>query len=355
MKYKNILITGGAGFVGSNLAMKLKSKYSSCRIVCLDNLKRRGSELNLPRLKEKGIAFIHGDIRNREDLEEVGDIDLLIECSAEPSVLAGLDGSPDYVLNTNLIGALNCLEYVREQKADFFFLSTSRVYPYRSLNDANIEESDTRFEYFDSQNINGLSKAGISEEFPLYGPRSIYGATKLAAELFIQEYIEAYGMNGIINRFGCIAGPWQMGKVDQGVMTLWVLRHILQMDLSYIGFGGKGKQVRDFIHIDDAFDIIDLQLKDLSKHSGEIFNIGGGHDGSVSLLELTKLCEKATGNKINIVSDKKDRPADLKIYITDNTKVSEAFGWRPQKNVEVIVEDTARWINKHKNLLLNVL
>jgi CDP-paratose 2-epimerase len=355
MKYKKILVTGGAGFVGSNLSLKLKEKYPEVEIVCLDNLRRRGSELNIPRLKEAGIEFVHGDIRNKEDFEEIDGIDLLIECSAEPSVLAGLNSSPDYVLNTNLVGALNCLEFGRKQDAAFLFLSTSRVYPYHPLNEAKITEAETRFEFEDGQDFPGLSSKGIAEDFPLDGPRSIYGSTKLASELFLHEYIEAYGMKGIVNRFGCIAGPWQMGKVDQGVMTLWVLRHIIKKDISYIGFGGKGKQVRDFIHIDDVFDIVDIQLQDLDKHNGEIFNIGGGYDVSVSLQELTEICERVTGNKINIASDGNDRPADLKIYITDNSKVEEAYSWKPKKSIEDIVQDTNDWINSHKDLLLHVL
>lgn len=354
MNYKNILITGGAGFVGSNMALKFKEKYPDISITCLDNLKRRGSELNIPRLKEKSIEFIHGDIRNKEDLNYLN-FDLLIECSAEPSVLAGLDGSPDYVVNTNLVGTLNCLEESRKNKADVIFLSTSRVYPYKPLNDAKIIEAETRFEFSDDQKIPGLSRKGVSEEFPLNGVRSIYGSTKLASELFLEEYIAAFGIKGIINRFGCIAGPWQMGKVDQGVMALWIGRHIFNKPLSYIGFGGKGKQVRDFIHIDDVFDIVDLQIQDMDKGDGQIFNIGGSYDVSTSLQELTKICQEVTGNEIEILRDPNDRPADLHIYISDNSKVQQMYNWSPQKNIKDIVRETATWINEHKDLLINIL
>jgi len=125
--YSNILITGGAGFVGSNLAVAFQQRYPQSDITCLDNLKRRGSELNLPRLQAAGIRFVHGDIRNREDLDLNQNVDLLIECSAEPSVLAGFDNSPDYLINTNLVGTVNCLEVARRQKADMIFLSTGRL------------------------------------------------------------------------------------------------------------------------------------------------------------------------------------------------------------------------------------
>src|SRR3989339_333736 len=134
MDYKNILITGGAGFVGSNLALKLKAKYRGAEIFCMDNLKRRGSELNIPRLKAAGVNFVHGDIRNKEDFEEIGKNDLILECSAEPSVLAGITSSPSYLINTNLVGTINCLEFARQNREAFVFLSTSRVYPIDPIN-----------------------------------------------------------------------------------------------------------------------------------------------------------------------------------------------------------------------------
>jgi dTDP-D-glucose 4,6-dehydratase len=121
MDYKTILITGGAGFVGSNLALLFKAKYPKTKLIVLDNLKRRGSELNILRLKDQGIVFVHGDIRNPEDCELNEKIDLLLECSAEPSVLAGFNESPRYVINTNLAGTVNCLELARKHKADIVF------------------------------------------------------------------------------------------------------------------------------------------------------------------------------------------------------------------------------------------
>lgn len=354
MKYKKILITGGAGFVGSNLAMNLKKRYSESEIYCLDNLKRRGSELNISRFKEANINFVHGDIRNKEDLD-FKELDLVIECSAEPSVLAGLDGSVEYVMNTNLVGTLNCLELARKLNARFIFLSTSRVYPYKPLNEANIVESDSRFDFSDDQEILGLSSKGVSEDFPVMGVRSIYGATKFASELFITEYMESFGMEAVVNRFGCIAGPWQMGKVDQGVMTLWVARHVFKKDLKYIGFGGKGKQVRDFLHIDDLIDVIDLQMQNFSKVNGQTLNIGGGLENSVSLNELTKMCEKYTGNKIKIDSDPVTRNADLKVYITNNSKITNLLKWKPKKTIDDIVKDTADWVESNKSTLQKIL
>lgn len=355
MNYRNILITGGAGFVGSNLALKLKNKYSKTNIFVLDNLKRRGSELNIPRLAKHNIKFIHGDIRCKEDFEEITKIDLILECSAEPSVLAGINSSPDYLINTNLLGTINCLEFARINKSDVLFLSTSRVYPIEAINKLNYIESKDRFDLSNKQKIKGASKFGIAENFTLSGSRSLYGATKLCSEIVLQEYIATYGLKGAINRCGVITGPWQMGKVDQGVFVLWAARHVFGGRLSYIGYGGHGKQVRDFIHIDDLFDIIDIQLNNINKFNGEVYNIGGGAKNSVSLRELTEICQEITGNKIKIDSVKETRPADLKLFVTDSRKIMKLTNWKPKKDIKETMTDIVKWINENKNKLKLIL
>ncbi len=356
MNYKNILITGGAGFVGSNTAIKLKEHFENVHIIVLDNLKRRGSELNIPRLKSKGIEFVHGDIRNKEDLQFQKNIDLIIECSAEPSVLAGVYDSPEYVINTNLVGTLNCLETARIHKADVIFLSTSRVYPMKELNSLEFKEDKTRFTLLKKQKTVGASEKGINENFPLGKTRSLYGASKLASEFILQEYIETYKIRGIINRCGVITGPWQMGKIDQGVIVLWIARHIWKnKPLSYIGYGGEGKQVRDFIHIDDLFDVLILQLKNFDSFNSEVYNIGGGIENSLSLQEMTTLCEKITGNKIEIKKEKNDRPNDIRIYISDSTKFQKKTGWKCKKNAKQTFTDIYEWIVENKNLLEPIL
>jgi CDP-paratose 2-epimerase len=352
---KTILITGGAGFVGSNLAINLKKVYPHYRIISFDNLRRRGSELNLTRLKENGVEFIHGDIRNSEDFYGFEALDVVIDASADPSVLSGINSPISPLINTNLVGTVNCLELADRYNAAFIFLSTSRVYPIKALENANYEELETRFVWQNNQPQLGISSKGIKENFPLEGSRSFYGASKLASELMIQEYCELRGMKTVINRYGVISGPWQMGKVDQGVLVLWLARHYFKGSLSYIGYGGTGKQMRDVLHVDDLFDLINYQIHNLDALNGQTFNVGGGLDVSFSLKELTMLCQDITGNKIAINNVSENRAADIRIYVTDNTKIEQFTAWKAKRNVETLIKETFDWMRTHEKSLKQIL
>jgi CDP-paratose 2-epimerase len=345
-----ILITGGAGFVGSTIGIELKRRYPQADVTALDNLRRRGSELNVPRLKAAGIRYVHGDVRVAADLESLR-CDLLIECSAEPSAQAGYDGAPDYVVDTNLFGCYNCLKLAMHTRADFIFLSTSRVYPTAILNGLAFRETGSRFEWLDEQPVRGASRHGISEELSTKGARSIYGMTKLAAELMIEEFAAAYNLRYLINRCGLIAGPWQMGKVDQGVVALWLAAHFFERSLRYIGFGGGGKQVRDVLHVDDLADLVATQSECMNSFNGLTLNVGGGAEFSLSLREMTAACEVVTGKCIEIGSEAAERPADLRVYITDTRKIEQHCGWRPSRGPEVVLRDIHRWVRDHQQLV----
>jgi len=348
----NILITGGCGFVGSNLAITLRKQGQN--IHCLDNLSRRGSEFNLQRILEYDCKFIHGDIRNSDDLDKMGaNYDIMLECSAEPSVLAGSKGSDAYsLINNNLIGFINCVEYCRKNSIAVIFLSTSRVYPYNKIDSFTYEELDSRFEI--KNNNPFISRKGITVDFPLKGIRSLYGATKLTAEYILQEYSANYNIPSIINRVGVIAGPWQLGKVDQGVFTFWLANHYFKKPLNYIGYGGKGKQLRDLLHIDDLISLINVQLNSINKYRGQIFNVGGSSFSSLSLMETTNICQIVTGNKVNISSILQNRPADLIWYKTDNTLTTEEFNWKPQKNAEIIIQDIYLWLRQNETIFKKI-
>ncbi len=351
----NILIVGGCGFVGSNLCLYFKSAYPQSRVIAFDNLKRRGSELNLIRLKNAGIIFIHGDIRNKEDFDEIGKVDFIIESAAEPSVLAGINSSQDYLINTNLLGTINCLNFAVKHNAGIVFLSTSRIYPFGLLDEVSFYENDSRFCISQDQKIRGVSSKGISTDFPLDGPRSLYGCTKLASELLITEYIEFLGLKAVVNRCGVLTGPWQMGKIDQGVIVLWMARHFWKKDLSYNGYGGTGKQVRDILHIHDLFRLVNWQMNNFNEVNGRVFNVGGGTECSVSLNELTSLCQELTKNKINIFPVPENRKADVRIYITDNSEVTAQTGWKPEYTKETILSEIYEWIKLHQDELKPIL
>ena len=339
-----LLITGGAGFVGSNLAVSLASRHPEWEILALDNLYRRGSELNLPRLEEAGVEFVKGDVREPGDLRRLPELTALIECSAEPSVMSGTDGDTSYLVHTNLTGAYNCLELARRDGTFLVFLSTSRVYPVEPQVRMRLEEAETRFEIAAEQDVPGVSPAGISEEFPLQGARTLYGATKLAAELLIEEYRDSQGVPAVIDRCGVIAGPWQMGKVDQGVFTHWMLAHRFGNPLTYIGFGGQGKQVRDLLHVEDLVDLVERQLLDPDVWDGRTVNVGGGRGCSLSLRETTDICRRLSGNEVPIEPVEETRAGDVPIYLSDCGRLFGLDEWRPRRGAEQVLADINEWI-----------
>jgi CDP-paratose 2-epimerase len=345
-----VLVTGGCGFVGASISLALASRNPDWELVAFDNLRRRGSELNLPRLRPAGVDFVHGDVRESRDLLGVSRIDALIECSAEPAVLAGFE-SPDYVVSTNLLGAYNCLELARRDDALFVFLSTSRVYPTDALRGLNLIETETRFELAPVQNVPGVSLEGISEAFPLDGARTLYGTTKLAGELLTAEYADAFGLRSVVNRCGVIAGPWQMGKVDQGVFTHWVLSHYFGRPLSYFGYGGAGKQVRDLLYVDDLVDLIEEQLLQAERWTGFNGNAGGGLECSLSLLEATNLCRELTGNEVPIDAVDEPRAGDVPLFISDCRRLFERTAWRPRHSPQETLEKIAAWVDENHRTL----
>lgn len=348
---KRILITGGAGFVGSNLALALKRRNTDVAITAFDNLRRRGSDLAVTRLRDGDVDFIHGDVRSVDDLADAGAFDLLLECSAEPSVHAGYDGSPTYVIQTNLLGTANCLEAARRNGADVVFFSTSRVYPIDSLRALPLERLGSRLTVPVQGQGTGWSAKGIARDFPLTGHRSMYGATKLASELLIEEYRAMYGLRAVVNRCGVISGPWQMGKVDQGFVVLWAARHLFGGSLTYTGFGGEGLQVRDVLHIDDLCSLVGQQIADLARHDGATYNVGGGPERSVSLAELTELCRERAGRTIPIGGNPATSAADVPYYVTDNSHVTRETGWSPRSGVTELLDDVFQWLRDYRGTL----
>jgi CDP-paratose 2-epimerase len=339
MKKIKILITGGCGFVGTNLAIYLKKKF---RIECLDNLSRKGSRYNLNLLKYHKIKNFNFDIANYKKILQLPKYDLIIDCCAEAAVEVSKK-EIDRVINTNLLGTINLLKKVKKDQAKIIFLSSSRVYSISKLN-----------ELIKSKNIDkkiDLKKL-INEKDDTSGAKSIYGLTKLSSEMFVEEFSYAFNIKYIINRCGVISGPLQFGKQDQGFVSLWVWKHINKSGLNYMGYGGHGNQVRDVLHIDDLCRLILLQIKKINKINNKKFTVGGSKKSYTSLVKLTKICEKITKNKIKIGRNKTTSIYDIPYFITDNKLVKKTYGWSPSKNIYDVVRDTYIWISKNKKKLI---
>ena len=327
-----ILITGGCGFVGSNLAIFFKNNKIGTLIDSLDNLSRSGSKLNLQRLKKKNIKNFKIDIANNKLVKRLPRYDLIIDCCAEASVETSKKDI-NKVFNTNLVGTLNVLKKCMKDKSKLIFLSSSRVY---SINDLHKMKN---------------KKKTINENFSTFGPKSVYGFCKYSSEHLIREFSFLYKIKYIINRFGVISGPWQFGKQDQGFVSLWVWRHLNKRKLNYIGFGGRGLQIRDVIHIEDVCKLIALQVKKINKNFNLLVNVGGGKKNAISLKNLTKLCQKMTSNYIKIGSKKSTSEYDIPYYVTDNSKVEKIYKWSNKKSFLNILQDVYKWmIDNQKEL-----
>ena len=326
-----ILITGGCGFVGSNLAIYLKKNRISFKINSLDNLSRKGALLNLKRLKENNIKNFKFDISDNKSLKKLPKYDFIIDCCAEAAVEASKKDI-NRVFYTNLIGTFNILKKCVKDKSNIIFLSSSRVYSIKKLKSLK-------------------NKSQISEKFDTTEPKSIYGFCKYSSEQLIKEFSFLYKIKYIVNRLGVISGPWQFGKQDQGFVSLWVWKHINKKKLYYTGFGGKGIQVRDVIHISDVCDLIALQIKKINKIHNLTINAGGGLKNAISLKNLTKLCQNVTSNKMKIFSKKITSNYDIPYYITDNSRVKKIYKWIPKKSLLYIIQDIYKWMIFNKRIL----
>ena len=338
-----ILITGGCGFIGTNLSLFLKKK--GYNVFTLDNFQRKGSKSNYKILYKNKIKNFNIDISNYTKIKNLPKFNFIIDCCAEAAIEVSKN-EIDRVFNTNLVGTLNILKKAKIDKSKILFLSSSRVFSIEKINrlvKSKIIKNKLK------------TKKKINEEFNTEDPKSIYGFTKLASEMLIKEFSYAFNLKYIINRCGVISGPLQFGKQDQGFVSLWLWKHLNKKKLSYIGYGGKGNQVRDVLHISDLCDLIYLQIKKIKLINNKTFNVGGGNRSYTSLRNLTKLCQNVTGNCIKITSKNKTSIYDIPFYISDNSKVAKTYKWKPTKNILDIVKDTYKWLKINKLNLIKYL
>jgi CDP-paratose 2-epimerase len=353
----HILITGGAGFVGSELAVQLSEK--SHRVVVMDNLVRRGSETNLEKLARHGVTFVHGDVRNPEDFENLPDgIEFVFDTSAQPSVVSGYT-NPIFDITNNSLGVIRVLEFARHHRCPLIFFSTNRVYVVDRLLELPRREAATRIEWdpeawkkipIESRPRGFDPVHGVSEEFAIDGgQRSIYGLSKLIADAACQEYAHAFDMPIVVNRFGVIAGTGQFAKLDQGWVVWWAIAHYFELPLKYIGWNGK--QVRDILFLEDVCALVELQMSQMQCFRGDIFNLGGGAENSLSLREGTALLEKKLGRGTNISTEETLRKGDLPIYFTDNRKAIKQLNWQPKVTIDEGFDRILAWIGANEAAL----
>ena len=346
-----ILLTGVSGFAGYSIAKQLSDEIPKLEIIGIDNLSRRGSERNLPLIKRLGVSYFHGDIRSESDINALPSVDWVIDCAANPSVLAGLDGnsSSKQLMEHNLIGTINLLEYCKRHKAGLILLSTSRVYSASELSALPVKPSDNRFDLQDCDLI-GATNNGISEDFPTTAPLSLYGASKLASETLILEYGECFGFPVWINRCGVLAGAGQFGKVDQGIFSFWIHSFKEKNPLKYIGFDGTGHQVRDALHPKDLIPLLTRQIQEPNWDAPKIINVGGGIENSMSLKELSVWCEQRFDPN-EVVSSLEKRPMDAPWIVMDSAEAQNAWNWSPRIELQQILEEIADFADQNPDWL----
>ncbi|MEX0600892.1 MAG: NAD-dependent epimerase/dehydratase family protein, partial [Rhodothermales bacterium] len=326
-----ILITGICGFVGSSVARRLLAASDDVELVGLDNFSRPGSEGNRAALIDLGIDVRHGDLRCREDVEALPQVDWIVDAAANPSVLAGIDGGSRQVVENNLTSTINLLETCRRTGAGFILLSTSRVYSIDALNAVPLLEEDRTFVVDASRWLpDGLSEEGISESFSTSAPVSLYGATKSASESLALEYGAAFDFPVWIDRCGVMAGAGQFARADQGIVAFWIHSFCEGSPLRYIGYGGTGHQTRDCFHPHDLADLLRKQMSDYDAGGDRIYNLGGGRPNAFSLATLTAWCEDRYGAGDRAIgSVPETRAFDVPWVVMDASEAAERWTFRP--------------------------
>ncbi len=338
-----LLITGICGFVGSSLANWFRERDPSCEIIGIESFVRPGSETNRAILRSRGIKVHHGDVRNASDFENLPAVDWVIDAAANPSVLAGIDNrsSSRQVIEHNLYGTVNLLEYCKRAEAGLILLSTSRVYSIAALAALPLTKGKVAFEWDKTvKSPVGASISGLTIAFSTAPPISLYGSTKLASEALALEYHYTFSFPVWINRCGVIAGAGQFGTAEQGIFSYWIHAYAQKRPLKYIGFDGSGRQVRDALHPDDLAELIAQQIDNSHQSSAAIFNVGGGAENAMSLAQLTSWCAKRFG-KHSIASAPSPRAFDVPWLVMDNRQTTSVFNWHPKRDLPSVLDEIA--------------
>jgi len=333
------LITGGAGFIGTNLAKRLIREGKKVRL--LDNLSRKGVEKNLKWLKKNfpgGFEFIKADVRDMRVLNNaLRDIDTIFHFASQVAVTSSVS-DPRTDFEVNALGTLNILEAARLSRSSPAILYTSTNKVYGKMSSARVVKRKFRYELTSCPD-------GVDESQPLdfYSP---YGCSKGAGDQYVRDYARIYGMKTVVFRMSCIYGPHQFGNEDQGWVAHFVISAIAGRPIMIYG---DGKQVRDILFVEDLVEAFVRAAENLDKTAGEVFNIGGGAQNSISLLELLNLLEQITGRKIS--TEYHDwRPGDQKVYVSNISKARRIFGWTLRIARESGIRRLCAWVQENPRL-----
>jgi CDP-paratose 2-epimerase len=331
-----VLITGGSGFIGTNLAHRLLSAGQP--VLLFDSLARPGVEQNLRWLRDthgKLVDIMVADVRDSEAVcRAVQQASQVFHFAAQVAVTTSLtDPVEDFEVNAR--GTLNLLQAIRAQSTPpaLVFTSTNKVYG--ALDDIGLRRRSLRYEPTDSR----LRATGVSESRPL-DFHSPYGCSKGTADQYVLDYARSYGLQTMVFRMSCIYGAHQFGTEDQG----WVAHFLIRaLEGQPITLYGDGHQVRDILSVDDLVDAFLLAQTHMGTHSGQAFNIGGGPDNTVSLLELLDLIDELLGHKPEVKFEEW-RTGDQRYYVSDTSKFRRATGWAPRTTVHEGLDRLLRWL-----------
>ncbi|MDQ2805356.1 MAG: SDR family NAD(P)-dependent oxidoreductase [Chloroflexota bacterium] len=338
----SILITGGAGFVGTNLADRLLR--DGAQVTLFDNLARQGTQHNLDWLRAthgKRLRFVRGDVRDAAALTQaVAGCDTVFHLAAQVAVTTSLD-APRHDFEVNALGTFNVLEAARAQARPPAVLFTSTNKVYGGLEDVALRETPRRWAFADQP-------AGIAETQPL-DFHSPYGCSKGAADQYVRDYGRIYGIPTVVFRMSCIYGPHQFGNEDQG----WVAHFLISAVRNEpIMIYGDGKQVRDILFVEDLVAAFLAARQRIERTAGQVFNIGGGPANTLAIWsEFAPLIRKLTG-RVPSVAHGATRPGDQPIYVSDIRKAAAVLGWTPQVGVAQGCERLYRWIVAQPHLFV---
>jgi len=347
-----ILISGICGFVGSTLARGLVA--AGHQVAGFDSYIRPGSETNRAPLEKLGVRVITADLRSIAQMDALPAADFVVDAAANPSVLAGIDGktSSRELVDHNLTGTVNMLEYCKVHKAGFILLSTSRVYSIAPLAGLSVAvKAGALIPAPGAALPAGLTAAGLDESFSTGAPISLYGATKLASEALALEYGETFGFPVFVNRCGVLAGAGQFGRADQGIFAFWINAWLRKRPLKYLGFGGHGHQVRDCLQPRDLLPVLEKQFAAPKVAAADrIANFSGGAASAMSLKQLSDWCAGRFGPHA-VVQDGTPRPFDIPWIVLDHSKATTIWEWKPAIPTTTILEEIAAHAEQHPDWL----